>query len=106
MLTPNGKITVLKTLIIPKFNHLFLSLPKPKLEQLTQLNHIMHKYIWNNKPNKVKRSQICKPYDEGGLKMIDLEYFIKALKITRMRRLYLSSNAPWVHIALSHLGQK
>ena len=79
-LTPIGKLTVLKTLIIPKFNHLFSSLPNPKLEQLTQLNHIMYKFIWNNEPDKVKRSQICKSYNEGGLKMIDLETFIKALK--------------------------
>ena len=105
-LTPIGKIAVLKALIIPKFNHLFLSLPNPELEQLTQLNHIMYKFIWNDKPDKVKRSQICKSYNAGGLKMIDLEPFIKTLKITWILRLYLDSNAPWVHITLSNLGQK
>ena len=90
-LTPIGKVTTLKTLIIPKFNHMFVSLPSPKKEQLTQLNNIMYKFIWNNKPDKVKRSQICKPYSEGGLKMIDLENFIMALKITCIRRFYLCS---------------
>ena len=28
-LTPFGKITILKTIIIPKYNHVFISIPNP-----------------------------------------------------------------------------
>ena len=81
-LTPLGKITILKTLIIPMFNHIFLSLPNPSYNYLAQLNCIMYHFIWDGKPEKLSRIQICKPYDQGGLRMIDLGCFIKALKVT------------------------
>ena len=34
LLTPIGRVTVLKTLIIPKLNHLFIALPNPSVEVL------------------------------------------------------------------------
>jgi hypothetical protein len=38
ILTPIGRVTVVKTLVIPKLNHLFLSLPSPSKETITTLN--------------------------------------------------------------------
>jgi hypothetical protein len=37
ILTPIGRITVAKTLIIPKLNHLFISLPNPSQETISNL---------------------------------------------------------------------
>jgi hypothetical protein len=34
-LTPIGRTTVIKTLLIPKLNHLFISLPTPKKETIS-----------------------------------------------------------------------
>jgi hypothetical protein len=34
ILTPIGRTTVIKTLLIPKLNHLFISLPTPKKETI------------------------------------------------------------------------
>ena len=34
-------------------------------------------------------------YSKGGLKMINLDNFVKALKITWIRRLYKKTNAPF-----------
>ena len=104
-LTPLGKITILKTLIIPMFNHLFLSLPNPSYNYLAQLNRIMYHFIWDGKPEKISRIQMCKPYDQGGLKMIDLECFIKALKVTWVRRLYMSQDSPWINLANLNIGE-
>ena len=49
LLTPIGRITVLKTIIIPKMNHLFISLPDPSNEFINRLNDMFYKFIWNNK---------------------------------------------------------
>ena len=79
-LSPFGKITVLKTLILPKFVHLLSSLPVPK-SILLEINAMFYTYLWNGKPEKVKREVLCKDYREGGLKMINVINFEKALKL-------------------------
>ena len=48
---------------------------------------------------------MCKPYDQGGLRMIDLECFIKALKVTWVRRLYMSQDSPWINLANLNIGE-
>ena len=62
LLTPIGRITVLKTIIIPKMNHLFISLPDPSNELINRLNDMFYKFIWNNKIEKVKRTAITIDY--------------------------------------------
>ena len=37
-LTPLGKITVIKTLLLPILNHLFISIPNPREETLKEIN--------------------------------------------------------------------
>ena len=74
LLSPLGRITLLRTLILPKFIHLFSSLPVP-LSILVEINIIFYKYLWNGKPDKVKRDTICKDYCEGGLKMINATFY-------------------------------
>ena len=50
--------------------------------------------MWQNKCDKIKRSVLCKNKGEGGLKMIHLDSYIKALKITWIRRL-LNTEGTW-----------
>ena len=49
-LTPFGKITVIKTFIISKFNYLFIALPNPSPENIKSIFDIMYKFIWDDKP--------------------------------------------------------
>ena len=90
-LSPIGKITVIKTLIIPLFNLLFISLPNPDAITSEKINNTLYDFLWNNNP-KIKESVIVKQYAEGGLKMTNLNAFVKALKSTWIRRLLLSEN--------------
>ena len=57
-LTPIGKITIIKTKILSKFIHLFLSIPITKCF-LENLNRILFQFLWNKKPDKIKRATIC-----------------------------------------------
>ena len=41
----------------------------------------MYDFLWDSKPAKIKREILTMDYEKGGLKMIDLETFIKSLKI-------------------------
>ena len=51
-LTPFGKVTVLKSSILAKFIHLFLSLPTPE-DVITKLNSLCYRFLWNDKPDKI-----------------------------------------------------
>ena len=73
-LTPLSKITVIKTLILSKFTHIFMTIPTP-LEVLNELNKLFYSYLWGKNPEKISRQQICKPPKNGGLSMINIFNF-------------------------------
>ena len=58
-LTPLAKITVIKSLLLSKLNHLFISLPNPNDLIIKQLNTIFYDILWEG-PSKIKKSVIIK----------------------------------------------
>ena len=86
ILTPIGKITVIKTLIISKLNHLFLTIPAPNKLNVDKFVKLLFSFIWDDKPDKVKREILSQTHDLGGLKMLDIDAYIKGLKLTWIRR--------------------
>ena len=95
-LTPIGKITVIKTLLIPMLNHLFISLPNPPDKIVKELNETFYNFIWNG-TDRIKRNVLCQEYIQGGLKMINLDAFITSLKLTWIRRL-ITDNHKWTKL--------
>ena len=92
-LTPLGKITVIKSLLLPKITHLLIALPNPDTETLNCISGIFYDFLWNGRA-KIKQSVIVKQYFEGGLSMINLTAFTQALKITWLRRI-LQKESKW-----------
>ena len=80
-LTPLGKVTVIKSLLLPIFNHIFISIPNPKDETLKAINDIFFEFLWTG-PAKIKQKVVVKQYCEGGLKMINLKAFVNSMKLT------------------------
>ena len=70
ILTPLGRITVIKSLALSKINQLILSLPKPSEKKVKEIQTLFYNYLWNRGPNKIKRSLVIQNYDNGGLRMI------------------------------------
>lgn len=103
-LTVIGRITVIKSLVLPILNHLIISLPNPDEETIKKINDLMFTFIWNSPVNKVKKDILCKEYSEGGLKMIDLNVFINALKSTWIRR-FCEKNCKWQNIFMSYIDK-
>ena len=86
ILTPLGKLVVIKTLVIPKLNHLFIGLPNPSADFIKTLQNMCFNFLWKNGPDKIKRAITTQGYEKGGLRMIDIQQFINALKISWIRR--------------------
>ena len=52
-LTPLGKITVIKTLLLPILNNLFLTLPIPSENTIKHINNLFFDFLWQG-PSKIK----------------------------------------------------
>ena len=82
-----GKITIIKSFLIPKFVFICSVLPTPK-EVVKQLNEMMFKFLWNG-TDKVTRVSTINEYAEGGLKMIVLECMVKSLRLAWLERILI-----------------
>ena len=85
-LTLFGRITIIKSLVLSKFIHLFLAVPNPPGELEKKLEKLFYKFLWNGGPDRIKRTIVIKDLQAGGLRMINAQYFIKALKITCLKK--------------------
>ena len=85
-LTPFGRITVVKCLLLPLLTHLFISLPSSKNEFMKQLNNTLYEFVWNGTV-KIKQNVFTKNYMEGGLNMNDVNNYDKSMKIKWIRKL-------------------
>ena len=113
-LTPFGRVTVIKSLIISKIVHILIALPTPSFKLMKKINKMLYDFLWDNKPDKIKRYTTKLSLEKGGIGMIDLESFDKSLKLTWIRRL-INSNSTWKSLIfniypelqfISHYGDK
>ena len=76
-----GKITVLKTLVIPKLIHKasYLHIHSPE-KFVKHFNQVLFTFIWGLKWEKVGRSQLCCSIEKGRAKMINVKQYLTALK--------------------------
>lgn len=95
-LTLQGKITILKTLAMPKLVYAASLLPVPETT-IKEINKIFYKYLWG-KSDKVQRHIMINNYDEGGLNMIDVESHVWALKAAWLPRIFNDLNDKWKHL--------
>lgn len=77
---------VIKTLALAKLNHLIISLPNPSANIVKTIQNLFYKYLWSSGPDKIKRNIITQKYEKGGLRFINLENFMNAIKLTWLRR--------------------
>ena len=106
MLSTAGKITVVKSILLPKLTHLFISLPNPSDKQIKDLENLFYKFIWNNKVDKIARKNLIQDFNKGGLRMICVRSFIESLKITWIRRIInVPKNTSWLTLLYDFLPQ-
>ena len=96
-LTVLGRVVVIKSLVLPKLSYVAQMLPNPGKEYVKEVDDILYKYTWNNKPDRIKRSQFIQNYENGGVKMPDVESHINALKINWFRRV-VQGGKKWIKL--------
>ena len=101
-ITPLGKITVIKSLLLSKLVHLFMALPNPSQAMVKKIEKLLYGFLWNNKPDRIKRTKVVQKLESDGLQMVDLTSFIHSLKLSWLKRL-VSSTADWTKAASGSL---
>ena len=100
-----GKITVVKTFALPKLIYPLTVLNNPPLDILKKIKFEIFNFIWDSKPDKIKRSVIMQDYKNGGLGLINIDYFIEALKAGWVRRIFDEQNkGVWKEFYLEKLN--
>ena len=64
-------------------------------EFLAELNLTAFEFIWNHKPDKVKRAVVIANYENGGIKMLDVFSFVDAQKVMWVKRLIKKDTGSW-----------
>ena len=67
-----GKVTVLKTIIIPKLVYLMKVLPSPNTDFFAEMERCFKNFIWEEKRPKIIISQLEKDIAEGGLRLTEI----------------------------------
>ena len=89
-----GKVTIIKSFLIPKFIYVCSILPTPKAELLNELTKILSKFLWKG-VDKVTRASVVNEYEEGGIRMVDLECMVKSLRLAWSKRIFSGTNGTW-----------
>ena len=79
-LSLRGKITILKSLVLPQILFLFNLIYVPK-RVLDKIEKLFFNFLWNEKPSKIKRNTIVGPISSGGLIMVDIYMLYRMCKV-------------------------
>ncbi len=102
-LSLKGKITIIKTMILPQIQYLFSMIYIPD-DTLKTIDKMLFDYLWDNKPSKIKRSTIIANIEDGGLGMIDVYEVHNAAKCGWIKRLHDETEAKWKITTLKMLN--
>ena len=97
-LSLKGKIIALKSILLPtvlfQCNNLFV----PDWF-ITQINCLLFKFLWNNKPAKIKWESIVADIEEGGLRMPHFPSIVQSHKVMWIKRLLDNQDSKWKKLA-------
>ena len=93
-LTPYGKITIIKSLLISKITHVLLSLPSPNPKTLEKLEEMFKNFLWYQKAPKFRKEIMETLTTLGGLKMTNIKIFDLSLKISWVKR-FIAQTEGW-----------
>ena len=73
---------------------------------IQELNKIQKEFIWKTCNPKIKHDTLCKNYENGSLKIIDIMYKVVSLQCSWIKRLYDNNSHIWKVIPLHMITQK
>ena len=91
-LTVIGKITVIKSLLLPMLTHCFISLPTPTNKIMNPLSNIFTNFVWE-KTVKIKHNVAIQDYSKGELRFPDVKAYVNRLKLSWIGKLVVNKQS-------------
>ena len=60
-----------------------------------EVNDLIWKFLWDNKPNQIERNVCCLNINEGGMGMINIDNFVKSKQIKFIYKIIKSEMDSW-----------
>ena len=95
---------IIKSLIVPIFTYVASVCIVPEKHR-KEIDSKCFKFIWNNKPDKVKRNTVVGKHGKGGLKMIDIQSYFVSLKASWVSRLVSNQLVNWKDITCKYFDE-
>ena len=99
LITPLGRIAVLKSLILSKLIYLWMLLPNPPDSFIKELQKLCFSFIWNKKQDRINRKTVIKEVKSGGLNVPEISSYIAALKLKWINRINTTTHK-WIDLAV------
>ena len=98
-----GKSVILQTVLCSSIWYIgsLTSMPKNVGEKL---NKLAFTFLWNNKPEALKRESLLNTYANGGLNIVDIKTKIESLFVKQVLQLIKEHRAKWTFLAVYWLG--
>ena len=97
-LSLKGKITVLKSLIMPHVLHVASVLYRSK-DVIKKIVTMFFNFLWSNRKHGVSKATMVQPIEYGGLKLICIASMIKSCKVIWVKRLLNHIDAKWKQVS-------
>lgn len=98
-----GKVVVINALILSKVVYAMTVVDMPEWVH-KELNSIINNYIWDGKPARIAHKTLIGKYEEGGLKLVDLNIKKKAIRIKTVKKyLYDRVDYGWKNVFKEYL---
>ena len=91
-LTLFGKVSIIKSLLLPKLVYIF-SILSPPSEFISLIQTIIYKFLWKG-PGKITRTATINSSDYGGLNLTDLQTLIKSLRLAWISKIFNPEPSP------------
>ena len=79
-LTLFGKVTIIKSLIIPQITYLLSILPNPEISYFKKIDKVIFSFLWDNKPPKLSHTMVSRKIAFGGLNVPDIYAYSTSVK--------------------------
>ena len=91
-MTVFGKITVIKTMCLPKFTHIATVIPSLSIKRINEIERKFDTFINHNNPSVTNKTTRYMAKSECGLGLLKINAFWRAIRMFWLRRLPTSKS--------------
>ena len=82
----------MKTFALPKLIYVLTVLPNQPNDVINDIKSAIFNFIWDGKPDKIKRTQLIQSVENGGIQLTNIDSFLNAIKCSWVKRYLDNTN--------------